>query len=150
DVHIVGTGKDNQIEVALRLGEELESRGLRVLVDDRANASPGVKFKDAGLLGMPTIVVVGRGLGQGVIERRGRASGTREEIPLDGAADRIAAACAAWPPPSSPTPLAVPNAASGGQPPSCAWDGTADGDGSADGGAGRGYPGSAVGSGRSV
>ncbi|SDQ99869.1 proline--tRNA ligase [Thermostaphylospora chromogena] len=95
DVHIVGTGKDNQIEVALRLGEELESRGLRVLVDDRANASPGVKFKDAELLGMPTIVVVGRGLGQGVIELRDRASGTKEEIPLDGAADRIAAACAA-------------------------------------------------------
>src|SRR5690606_28132576 len=92
DVHIVGTGKDNQIEVALRLGEELESRGLRVLVDDRANASPGVKFKDAELLGMPTIVVVGRGLGQGVIELRDRASGTKEEIPLDGAADRIAAA----------------------------------------------------------
>src|SRR6185312_7457081 len=82
DVHIVGTGKDNQIEVALQLAAELESRGLRVLVDDRSGVSPGVKFKDAELLGLPTIVVVGRGLAQGVVELRDRVTGAKEEIPL--------------------------------------------------------------------
>ncbi|MEV0822577.1 proline--tRNA ligase [Nonomuraea rubra] len=89
DVHIVGTGKENQVEAALELGAELESRGLRVLVDDRAQVSPGVKFKDAELLGLPTIVVVGRGLSQGVVELRDRVSGEKSEIPLAEAADRI-------------------------------------------------------------
>ncbi|WP_406673366.1 proline--tRNA ligase [Nonomuraea sp. N2-4H] len=92
DVHIVGTGKENQVEAALELGAELESRGLRVLVDDRPQVSPGVKFKDAELLGIPTIVVVGRGLSQGVVELRDRASGEKSEIPLAEAADRITAA----------------------------------------------------------
>ncbi|GGT31240.1 proline--tRNA ligase [Nonomuraea spiralis] len=93
DVHIVGTGKENQIEAALELAAELESQGLRVLVDDRAQVSPGVKFKDAELLGLPTIVVIGRGLSQGVIELRDRVTGVKEEIPLADAAARILAAC---------------------------------------------------------
>ncbi|GAA2210116.1 proline--tRNA ligase [Nonomuraea monospora] len=92
DVHIVGTGKENQVEAALELGAELESRGLRVLVDDRPQVSPGVKFKDAELLGLPTIVVVGRGLSQGVVELRDRVSGEKSEIPLAEAADRVLAA----------------------------------------------------------
>ncbi|MEO3788697.1 proline--tRNA ligase [Nonomuraea sp. B10E15] len=92
DVHIVGTGKENQVEAALALAAELESRGLRVLVDDRAQVSPGVKFKDAELLGLPTIVVVGRGLAQGVVELRDRVSGEKSEIPLAEAADRVVAA----------------------------------------------------------
>ncbi len=95
DVHIVGTGKDRQVEVALELAAELESRGLRVLVDDRPQVSPGVKFKDAELLGLPTIVVVGRGLGQGVVELRDRVSGDKSEIPLAEAVDRVVAACSA-------------------------------------------------------
>lgn len=94
DVHIVGTGKENQVEAALELGAELESRGVRVLVDDRAGVSPGVKFKDAELLGLPTIVVVGRGLSQGVVELRDRVTGEKSEIPLAEAADRIVAATA--------------------------------------------------------
>ncbi|WP_346434021.1 proline--tRNA ligase [Nonomuraea composti] len=92
DVHIVGTGKENQVEAALELGAELESRGLRVLVDDRPQVSPGVKFKDAELLGLPTIVVVGRGLSQGVVELRDRVTGEKQEIPLAEAADRVLAA----------------------------------------------------------
>ncbi|MEO3872382.1 proline--tRNA ligase [Nonomuraea sp. B12E4] len=94
DVHIVGTGKENQVEAALELATELESRGARVLVDDRAQVSPGVKFKDAELLGIPTIVVVGRGLSQGVVELRDRVSGEKSEIPLVEAADRVLAAMA--------------------------------------------------------
>lgn len=95
DVHIVGTGKDRQVEVALELAAELESRGLRVLVDDRRQVSPGVKFKDAELLGLPTILVVGRGLNQGVVELRDRVSGDKGEIPLAEAVDRVVAACSA-------------------------------------------------------
>lgn len=92
DVHIVGTGKENQVEVAVQLAEELSSRGLRVLVDDRPSVSPGVKFKDAELLGIPTIVVIGRGLSQGVAELRDRATGDKTEVPLADLADRVVAA----------------------------------------------------------
>ncbi|MEN3537667.1 proline--tRNA ligase [Microbispora sp. ZYX-F-249] len=93
DVHIVGTGKENQIEVASRLAETLEARGLRVLVDDRPGVSPGVKFKDSELLGLPTVLIVGRGLANGVVELRDRVTGTKEEIPLDEAVDRVLTAC---------------------------------------------------------
>jgi prolyl-tRNA synthetase len=72
DVHIVATGKDAQIPVALQLADELEARGLRVIVDDRAAVSPGVKFTDAELIGVPTILVVGRRLGEGFVELRDR------------------------------------------------------------------------------
>ncbi|WP_433414788.1 proline--tRNA ligase [Microtetraspora malaysiensis] len=95
DVHVVGTGKENQIEVATQIAEELEARGLRVLVDDRPGVSPGVKFKDSELLGMPTVLIVGRGLAQGVVELRDRATGAKEEIPLAEAVERVFAACRA-------------------------------------------------------
>jgi len=63
-----------------------------VLYDDRAGkVSPGVKFKDAELVGVPTIVTVGRGLADGTVEVRDRASGEREEVPVAEAADRIVA-----------------------------------------------------------
>ncbi|WP_345559310.1 proline--tRNA ligase [Streptomonospora halophila] len=95
DVHVVGTGKGEQIEVALRLAEELEQRGVRVLVDDRKGVSPGVKFTDAELLGVPTSLIVGKGLAEGRLELRDRASGERAEIALEGAAERVASAVAA-------------------------------------------------------
>jgi prolyl-tRNA synthetase len=75
DVHIVATGKDDQIPVALQLARELEARGLRVLVDDRP-VSPGVKFTDAELIGVPAILVVGRRLADGLVELRDRAPRT--------------------------------------------------------------------------
>ena len=82
DVHIVATGKDAAIfEAAEALAGELVAAGLTVLYDDRPKVSPGVKFKDAELLGMPTIVTVGRGLADGVIELRDRATDAREEVP---------------------------------------------------------------------
>jgi len=93
DVHVVATGKDSAVfEAADRLARELVDAGLTVLYDDRPKVSPGVKFKDAELLGMPVIVTVGRGLEQGVIELRDRATGEREEVPVAGAATRILAA----------------------------------------------------------
>ena len=60
-----------------------------MLYDDRPKVSPGVKFKDAELLGMPTIVTVGRGLAEGVIELRDRSTGEREEVPVAEAAARV-------------------------------------------------------------
>ena len=64
--------------------------GLEVLLDDR-KASPGVKFKDAELLGMPTVVVVGRGYTNGVVEVRDRFSGESVEVAVADAADAITA-----------------------------------------------------------
>jgi prolyl-tRNA synthetase len=94
DVHLVAAGKDGPInEAADRIVDELEAEGVRVLHDDRLGVSPGVKFKDAELLGMPTIVIVGRGLSDGVVEVRDRATGERENIPVDEAVARIASVC---------------------------------------------------------
>ncbi len=95
DVHVVGTGKGDQIEEALRISGELEQRGLRVLVDDRKGVSPGVKFTDSELLGVPTTVIVGRGLKDGVVELRDRADGGREEVALDEIVERTVRACRA-------------------------------------------------------
>ena len=93
DVHLVAAGKDGVIfETAARLAEELSNRGLDVLYDDRAGkVSPGVKFKDAELIGVPTIVTVGRGLVDGTIEVRDRATGDRQEIAVGEAVDHIVA-----------------------------------------------------------
>ena len=93
DVHLVATGKDAAVfEYAAGLADELVSAGLTVLYDDRPKVSPGVKFKDAELLGMPTIVTVGRGLADGTVELRDRASGERTEVPVAEAAARVLAA----------------------------------------------------------
>jgi len=89
-VHIVATGKEDQIAVALDLGGQLERRGVRVLVDDRASVSPGVKFKDAELLGMPTIVVVGKGLASGTVEVKDRRTGERRDVAVDQLAEVLA------------------------------------------------------------
>jgi prolyl-tRNA synthetase len=93
DVHLVATGKDAAVfEAAEALAGELVAAGLTVLFDDRPKVSPGVKFKDAELLGMPTIVTVGRGVADGVIEVRDRATGERTEVPVADAAAAIVTA----------------------------------------------------------
>jgi prolyl-tRNA synthetase len=89
DVHIVATGKDDQITVALQLAGELEARGLRVLVDDRSGVSPGVKFTDAELIGVPAVLVVGRRLADGIVELRDRVDDSRAEIPLTDAVGHL-------------------------------------------------------------
>jgi prolyl-tRNA synthetase len=66
-----------------RLYDALKAAGVEVLYDDR-DQSPGVKFADADLLGMPTqLVLGGKGLARGVVERKARASGERDEVALD-------------------------------------------------------------------
>ena len=90
DVHVVATGKDPAIfEAASQLATDLDARGLTVLYDDRPKVSPGVKFKDAELLGMPTIVVVGRGLADGVIEVKDRVGGTKQDIAVDDIVEHV-------------------------------------------------------------
>ena len=92
DVHIVATGKEDQpFEKAIEIGNELERAGLRTLVDDRRDPSAGVKFKDAELIGIPVIVVVGKGLANGVIEVRNRWTNTKIEVPLTSAISEIQA-----------------------------------------------------------
>jgi len=84
DIHIIAAGKDEVIfEFAERAATDLEAQGVRVLYDDRRGVSPGVKFNDSELLGIPTIAVVGKGLSDGVIELRDRRSGEQRLIPID-------------------------------------------------------------------
>jgi prolyl-tRNA synthetase len=93
DVHLVIAGKeDTIIDYGETLAQTLHARGFDVLLDDRPRVSPGVKFKDAELLGIPLIVVVGKRLSDGVIELRDRASGTADDVAIDQAIDRITAA----------------------------------------------------------
>jgi prolyl-tRNA synthetase len=92
DVHVVATGKDatrdpEVFETAEQLTRALEAQGVSVLYDDRHKVSPGVKFKDSELLGVPTIVVVGKSLANGVVEVKDRATGERREVSV---ADAVA------------------------------------------------------------
>jgi prolyl-tRNA synthetase len=90
DVHIVQVGKsDAHIEVVNDLAAEAEASGLRVLVDDRKALSPGVKLTDAELLGVPTIVVVGKGLDRGVVEVVDRKTLERRDVPVSEAIPAI-------------------------------------------------------------
>jgi len=91
DVHLVATGKDDAVfEAAEALAAQLVDLDVRVLFDDRRGVSPGVKFNDSELLGVPTIVVVGKRLTEGIIEVKDRATGDRSDLPLDGAASALA------------------------------------------------------------
>lgn len=93
DIHLVAAGKDDSLfEFADQLASELEAAGMRVLFDDRRDASPGVKFKDAELIGIPYIVVVGKSLSDGEIEFRVRRTGEKSQLPSASAATAIVSA----------------------------------------------------------
>jgi prolyl-tRNA synthetase len=91
-VHLLALGASRLPEVAEaaeRIYDELTAAGVEVLYDDR-DLAPGVKFVDADLLGLPTqLIVGGKGLARGVVERKDRRSGERDEI----AVDAVVAAC---------------------------------------------------------
>ncbi|MFF5723607.1 proline--tRNA ligase [[Kitasatospora] papulosa] len=89
DVHVVAAGKALQTELALDVSEKLSAAGLRVLVDDRAGVSPGVKFTDSELIGVPKILVAGRRSAEGVLELKDRRTGGREELTVDEAIARL-------------------------------------------------------------
>ncbi|WP_112235283.1 proline--tRNA ligase [Kocuria sp. BT304] len=92
DVHVVATGKGPEVlEAAEEIVAHLEAAGVSVLFDDRPKVSPGVKFRDAELLGVPTVLVVGRGLADGVLELKDRRSGTSRDIARDQVVAEITA-----------------------------------------------------------
>jgi prolyl-tRNA synthetase len=89
-VHVVATGKGTDVfDAAERLASGLVAEGVEVIYDDRPKVSPGVKFADAELLGAPLIVVVGRGLADGMVELRPRAGDSRQ-VPLSEAVATVA------------------------------------------------------------
>lgn len=91
DVHVVVTGKngDDLTIAGEKLAAELEAQGLEVILDDRNGVSPGVKFKDAELIGIPTIVVVGKSLSEGNVEIRDRHLGTNTPVALGDAVTHV-------------------------------------------------------------
>ncbi len=92
DVHVIAQGKDDEVFlVAEEITRGLEGGGLQVLLDDRRKVSPGVKFKDSELIGVPTIVVVGRGLAEGVVEVKDRRSGEARSVPVAEAVSQVLA-----------------------------------------------------------
>jgi len=97
-VHLVATGKEDSVfDAAEKLAADLESRGISVMLDDRRGTSPGVKFKDAELIGIPVIVVVGKALEAGNVEVRVRKTGDKSEVSVASAADEIAKTLATLP-----------------------------------------------------
>ena len=81
-VHVVATGKGTEVfEAAEAIAQGLSANGVEVVYDDRPKVSPGVKFADAELLGVPLLLVVGRGLADGVVELRPRA-GEARQVPV--------------------------------------------------------------------
>ncbi|MCW2500223.1 MAG: prolyl-tRNA synthetase, partial [Frankiales bacterium] len=89
DVHVVLAGQGPQQEVGARIAQALEDASLRVLLDDRHKVSPGVAFKDAELIGIPTHLVVGKGLADGVVELRDRKAGTSRTVPVEDAVAEV-------------------------------------------------------------
>ena len=95
DVHVVATGKDEvAFGLGARLARELEAQRFEVLYDDRPKVSPGVKFGDAELLGVPTVVIVGRGAADGVVELWDRRTNERTEVPARDLVARFTASLA--------------------------------------------------------
>jgi prolyl-tRNA synthetase len=90
DVHVIAAGREDVVfDVAESLVASLESNGLDVLFDDRPKVSPGVKFGDAELLGVPQIVIVGRDAAEGIVEHWDRRTGERTPIAVAEVAARL-------------------------------------------------------------
>lgn len=90
DIHVVATGKGTEAyDLADELIAGLEAAGKDVLFDDRPKASPGVKFGDAEILGVPQLVVAGRGAKDGEVELWDRRTGERETLPVTDAIARL-------------------------------------------------------------
>jgi len=86
DVYVVAAGKDEAVyEAAEKLAAEFEAAGKSVILDDRAKVSPGVKFGDAELIGVPQIVIVGKGLETGEVDLWNRRTGERRSVKVESA-----------------------------------------------------------------
>jgi prolyl-tRNA synthetase len=92
DVHVIAATKEDEVYAAAeKLVAELDAHGMDVLFDDRPKVSPGVKFGDAELLGVPLIVIVGKGVSAGTVELWNRRTGERTPVPVSGILARLAA-----------------------------------------------------------
>lgn len=90
DVYIVAAGKDDEVyEAAETLAAQFEAAGKSVILDDRTKVSPGVKFGDAELIGVPQIVIVGKGLATGEVDLWNRATGERRAVKLESALQEL-------------------------------------------------------------
>ena len=90
DIQVVPTGKDEEVyAVAERLTAELEQAGKTVLIDDRPKVSPGVKFADAELIGIPKILIVGKGLADGEVEIWDRVANNRMTVNVESAIEQL-------------------------------------------------------------
>ena len=77
------TGKDESVfAIADSVVADIEALGLEVLYDDRPKVSPGVKFSDAEIIGVPVILIVGKGAADGIVEVWNRRTGDRSELPI--------------------------------------------------------------------
>lgn len=91
DIHVVAAGKEDEIyQMAEALAAQLSDKGKSVLLDDRLKVSPGVKFSDAELLGIPKILIVGRGLADGEVDIWDRRSGERRSVKVELAVSELA------------------------------------------------------------
>jgi prolyl-tRNA synthetase len=91
DVHLVATGREAAVfETADWISDQLETAGVDVLYDDRPKVSPGVKFGDAELIGVPIIVIAGRGVADGTVEVWDRRTGDREPVAIAEVVDAVA------------------------------------------------------------
>ena len=80
-VQLVAAGKEDSIFAeAEKIAQSLDQEGIAVMFDDRKSVSPGVKFNDAELLGMPWILVVGKKLAEGLVEVKNRKTGERQDV----------------------------------------------------------------------
>ena len=92
DVHIIAAGKDEEpFKVAEALTTKAEGHGLTVMLDDRAKVSPGVKFADAELIGVPWIIICGRGVTEGQVELWNRRTGERTQVQIESAVEKLLA-----------------------------------------------------------
>lgn len=89
--YVIAAGKAVQTALATEAADRLHAAGLRVLLDDRPGVSPGVKFADADLLGVPTHLTAGRRAADSVLELKNRRTGAREELPLEEALSQLTA-----------------------------------------------------------
>ena len=89
-MHVVAATKEDAVyEAAESLVADLEAAGKDVLFDDRLKVSPGVKFGDAELLGVPLIVIVGKAVAEGVVELWDRRTGERQKMPMTELVSRL-------------------------------------------------------------
>jgi prolyl-tRNA synthetase len=90
DVHVIAAGKEDIVaQVAESLVADLDRSGVDVLFDDRSKVSPGVKFADAEIIGVPHIVIVGRSAGEGTVELWNRRSGERATVSVSEAVSTL-------------------------------------------------------------